>query len=160
MYRRLVGKSNYFFDYGGARFVILDSSAKRVTKAQLKWLDLVLDTPLHKIVFTHMPPVLLGLWGGFAAHGIGGFAFGARKFADLMSSKKVDRVYMGHVHAFGVQDYQGVRYVLTGGGGSALFPAGASDRFHHYLTVRVGPKASRARSSHGRRSLRHSARFC
>ena len=31
----------------------------------------------------------------------------------------------------------GVRYVLTGGGGSALFPSGNDDRFHHYLTVEV-----------------------
>jgi hypothetical protein len=44
---------------------------------------------------------------------------------------------MGHVHAFGVQDHGGVRYVLTGGGGSALFPSGNVDSFHHYMTVEI-----------------------
>ncbi|MFC1680053.1 hypothetical protein ACFL2T_07585, partial [Elusimicrobiota bacterium] len=48
-------------------------------------------------------------------------------------------VYFGHIHGFGVQDFSGVRYVLTGGGGSPLFPSGARDRFHHYLVVSVGP---------------------
>ena len=57
----------------------------------------------------------------------------------LMSERGVDRAYMGHVHGFAVQDHLGVRYVLTGGGGSPLFPVGASDRFHHYMTVSVGP---------------------
>lgn len=140
LYRALFGKNNYHFDYGGVRFVVLDSSAKRLTRAQLKWLSSVLDTGRRKIVFTHMPPSLLTLWGGFAAHGMGGFKQGAREFVDLAARKGVERVYMGHVHAFGVQDYRGVRYVLTGGGGSALFPSGASDKFHHYLTVTVGPQ--------------------
>jgi predicted phosphodiesterase len=145
MYRRLFGKANYFFEHGGARFVVLDTSAKRLTKAQLKWLRLVLDTPLRKIVFTHMPPVLLGLWGGTFMQGIGGFSRNAAHFAALVSEMGVERVYMGHVHAFGVQDYRGVRYVLTGGGGSALFPSGSADVFHHYLTVSVGPQGIRER---------------
>jgi hypothetical protein len=146
MYRGLFGKSNYFFDHARTRFVVLDSSAKRLTPAQLRWLDMVLTTPLRKIVFTHMPPVHLGLWGGVGKlHSLGGFIGGAREFSQIVSKNGVSRVYMGHVHAFGVQDHLGVRYVLTGGGGSALFPSGASDRFHHYLTVELGPHGIRER---------------
>ena len=146
MYRALFGKSNYFFDHARTRFVVLDSSAKRLTPAQLRWLDKVLDTPLRKIVFTHMPPVHLGLWGGVGKlHSLGGFIGGAREFSEIAAKNAVSRVYMGHVHAFGVQDHLGVRYVLTGGGGSALFPSGASDRFHHFLTVELGPHGVRER---------------
>lgn len=146
MYRTLFGKSNYFFDHAGARFVVLDSSAKRVTRAQLRWLRRVLEFPGRKLVFTHMPPVQLGLWGGVGPlHRLGGFTGGSREFAEIVSAAKVDRVYMGHVHAFGVQDHGGVRYVLTGGGGSALFPSGADDLFHHFLVVEVGPKGIRER---------------
>jgi 3',5'-cyclic AMP phosphodiesterase CpdA len=139
LYRSLFGRGNYYFDRGGVRFVALDSSAARLRRSQLRWLALVLDTPMRKVVFTHMPPALLRLWGGALAHGMGGFRKGAKEFAKLVAAKGVERVYVGHVHAFGVQDYKGVRYVLTGGGGSALFPSGAADRFHHYLTVSVGP---------------------
>ncbi len=146
MYRSLFGRSNYFFDHARTRFVVLDSSAKRVTPAQLRWLDKVLSTPLRKIVFTHMPPVHLGLWGGVGKlHALGGFIGGAREFSDVVARNGVSRVYMGHVHAFGVQDHLGVRYVLTGGGGSALFPSGATDRFHHFLTVELGPHGVRER---------------
>ncbi len=146
LYRGLFGKPNYFFDHGGVRFVVLDSSAKRVSKTQLKWLKLALDVSGRKIVFTHMPPVQLGLWGGVGAvHELGGFIGGSREFSDIVSAAGVSRVYMGHVHAFGVQDHGGVRYVLTGGGGSALFPSGNKDSFHHYLTVEVTPEGIRDR---------------
>ena len=145
LYRQLFGRGNYFFDYGGARFVALDTSARGLRPAQLRWLDRALRTPLRKIVFTHMPPAQLGLWGGAFAHAHGGFTRGAREFAALAAARAVDRVYVGHVHAFGVQDYLGVRYVLTGGGGSALFPSGAPDRYHHYLTVRVEAGSIRER---------------
>lgn len=146
LYRRLFGASNYFFDRGGWRFVTVDTSSKRLTAAQLRWLDRVLDGPRRSIVFTHVPPALLRLWGGSAAARLGGFKQGAVEFAGILSRRKVERVYMGHVHCFGVQDYQGVRYVLTGGGGSPLYPVlGAADRFHHYLTVSVGIHGVRER---------------
>jgi len=146
MYRSLFGRANYAFDHAGVRFVVVDSSAKRVSAAQLRWLDKVLHTDKRKIVFTHMPPVLLGLWGGVGkVHELGGFVGGSKEFAEIVSRRGVSRVYMGHVHAFGVQDHGGVRYVLTGGGGSALFPSGNSDRFHHFLTVEVTPHGIRDR---------------
>ena len=146
IYRTLFGQSNYFFDHAGVRFVVLDSSAKKVTKHQLRWLRMVLDVPRRKIVFTHMPPVHLGLWGGAGAiHHLGGFIGGAREFSQIVSEAGVSRVYMGHVHAFGVQDHKGVRYVLTGGGGSALFPSGNSDCFHHFLVIESGPEGIRER---------------
>ncbi|MFA6004217.1 MAG: metallophosphoesterase [Elusimicrobiota bacterium] len=143
MYRRIFGRSNYRFDYGGVRFITVDTSARGLRPSQLRWLSRALDTDLRKVVFTHMPPVQLNLWGGSFAHAHGGFSRGAREFTEMMAAAGVARVYAGHVHAFGVQDYLGVRYVLTGGGGSALFPSGAADRFHHYLTVSVTPHGLR-----------------
>lgn len=145
LYRSLFGRANYHFDYGGVRFVTLDSSRQRVTKTQIKWLSMVFDTPLRKVVFTHMPPVMLKLWGGSAAHHMGGFQHGAHEFTDLMAEAGVERVYMGHVHCFGVQDYKGVRYILTGGGGSPLFPCGSADKYHHFLTVSVDERGLRER---------------
>lgn len=136
-YRACFGKTNYAFDHGSLRFVVLDSSRRSVSERQLKWLDLALRTPRRKIIFTHIPPGVLS-WTHFAgAKGIGGFRRGGREFAEIAAKHKVDRVYMGHIHGFGVQDFQNVRYVLTGGGGSPLFPLAADDRFHHFIVVRV-----------------------
>lgn len=141
LYRDFFGRTNYAFTHAGVRFVSLDTSLQRVTPRQLAWLEKVLDFDGVKIVFTHIPPAYLGEWTRFAgAQGVGGFKRGAREMMDLFSRRQVSRVYMGHIHAFGVQDVGGVRYVLTGGGGSPLFPVGKSDVFHHFLSVRIGPE--------------------
>jgi hypothetical protein len=140
LYRQFFGsKTNYFFDRGPARFVIVDTSRASLSQAQLKWLDLVLETPLRKIVFTHMPPLSLRFWKDLPISCRGGFKGGSQEFVNIMSRRHVDRVYTGHIHAFAVHDHEGVRYILTGGGGSPLFPSGIADRFYHYLTVSISP---------------------
>lgn len=139
-YRACFGKTNYAFDHGGVRFVVLDTSLRAVNAGQLRWLDLMLRTELRKIVFTHVPPAVLS-WARFAgAGGLGGFRRGAEKFIEIVSRRRVERVYMGHIHGFGVQDLRGVRFVLSGGGGSPLFPSSVQDRFYHYIVVKVGPR--------------------
>ena len=139
VYRSLFGATSYAFERGGRRFVVLDNSAGRVTAGQLEWLRAVLTTDKPAVVFTHMPPAPLGEWTDFGRKGSGGFREGADEFMSLMSERKVARVYMGHVHGLGVLVRGGVRYVLTGGGGSPLFPGPVKDRFHHFLTVDDGP---------------------
>ena len=138
VYRSLFGGTNYAFERGGWRFVVVDSSARRITRDQLAWLDRTLAADKPTVVFTHMPPAPLGEWTDFGRKGSGGFKEGAAEFMRLMSERKVARVYMGHVHALGVLDRGGVRYVLTGGGGSPLFPGPVRTRLHHALTVDVG----------------------
>ncbi len=135
IYAGAFGSPDYFFDAGGVRFVVVDTSLKRVTKAQLAWLDAALDVPTPKVVFTHMPPAELRPW----TFGDGGFDEGSEAFVELLSRRRVDRVYLGHVHGFGAMEHKGVRYVLTGGGGSPLFPSGADRIMHHYLVVEVRP---------------------
>lgn len=136
LYRALFGGTNYWFERGGYRIIIVDSSAGQVTKGQLEWLERSLNTPRRKIVLTHIPPASLP----WTTAGLGGFKKGAEAFMDLMARAKVDRVYMGHIHGYGEHDDRGVKYVLTGGGGSALFPGAKVDRReHHWLTVTAGP---------------------
>lgn len=138
LYSATFGRTNYSFDHGGARFVCLDTSAHALTRHQLQWLDRVLDTPTVKIVFTHIPPACLRRWTDFgSSRGIGGFKPGAAEFTEIVSRRRVARVYLGHIHGFGVQDFGGVRYVLTGGGGSPLFPSGVNDKFHHFIVADV-----------------------
>jgi hypothetical protein len=140
LYRSLFGSTDYAFDRGGRRFVVLDNSAGRVTAEQLEWLRSVLPADKPAVVFTHIPPAPLREWTDFAGRkGAGGFREGADEFMRLMTERKVARVYMGHVHGLGVLIRGGVRYVLTGGGGSPLYPGPVKERFHHFLTVDDGP---------------------
>jgi 3',5'-cyclic AMP phosphodiesterase CpdA len=140
VYRSLFGGTDYAFTRGGWRFVTVDTSAGRLTAEQLAWLRETLSEDMPTIVFTHMPPAPLGEWTDFAGRkGAGGFKEGSDEFMRLMSERGVSRVYMGHVHGLGVLDRGGVRYVLTGGGGSPLFPGPVKERLHHALSVEVEP---------------------
>ncbi|MBI5203082.1 MAG: metallophosphoesterase [Elusimicrobia bacterium] len=132
LYQRLFGPPNYWYDVGGkVRFVVVDSSAGRMKERQLEWLDEALDTKLQKIVITHMPPVHLTAW----TKGVGGFKAGAREFMEILERRGVSRVYMGHIHGLGRIERRGVTYILTGGGGSPLFPLTVERRLHHTLEV-------------------------
>jgi 3',5'-cyclic AMP phosphodiesterase CpdA len=139
LYRSLFGRTNYAFERGGRLFVVVDNSGGRITPGQFKWLREVLSADEPAVVFTHMPPAPLGEWTNFGRKGSGGFRKGADEFMRLMSERKVARVYVGHVHGLGVLERGGVRYILTGGGGSPLYPGPVKDKFFHYLTVEDGP---------------------
>ena len=141
VYRAAFGSTDYAFDRGGRRFIVLDSSAGRVTPVQLKWLAGLLHPSVPTVVFTHMPPAPLSEWTDWGAlKGAGGFKEGSAAFMRLMSANKVQRVYMGHIHGLGVLERGGVKYVLTGGGGSPLYPGPVKKRLHHWLSVEAGPE--------------------
>ncbi|MFH1538651.1 MAG: metallophosphoesterase, partial [bacterium] len=57
-YRKIFGELDYYFDYGGARFVSVDNCSEKyeIRDEQIEWLDGVLDTDLIKFVFMHAPP--------------------------------------------------------------------------------------------------------
>lgn len=140
VYRAAFGSPDYAFDRGGRRFIVLDSSAGRVTPVQLAWLSGLLDPEVPTVVFTHIPPAPLSEWTDWGSiKGAGGFKEGSAEFMRLMSENKVQRVYMGHIHGLGVLERGGVKYVLTGGGGSPLYPGPVKTRLHHWLSVEAGP---------------------
>lgn len=140
-YRAVFGSPDYSFMRGGWRFVVVDSSAGRITEAQLQWLAGELDAAVPTVVFTHIPPVQLSQWTDWGPFkGVGGFRVGSEAFMRLMSTNKVARVYLGHIHGLGVLERGGVKYVLSGGGGSPLFPGPLKRRLHHWLSVEAGPE--------------------
>lgn len=140
-YRAAFGTPDYSFTRGGWRFVVVDSSAGRITKDQLHWLARELDPAVPTVVFTHIPPAPLSEWTDWGRFkGAGGFKEGSVDFMRLMSANKVARVYMGHIHGLGMLEREGVKYVLTGGGGSPLFPGPVKRRLHHWLSVEAGPR--------------------
>jgi hypothetical protein len=137
LYEELFGPTDYFFDHGGIRFVGLNNSRGVVTPQQLEWLNQTLTTDLRKVVFFHAPPAVIKKWAFHA------FSAGAEELADLLAKKKVERVYVGHIHGFGVAEYKGVTYVLTGGGGAGLYPQLAPGDFHNEVLVEVLPQGFR-----------------
>ena len=140
VYRATFGSPDYVFERGGWRFVVVDSSAGRILPSQLAWLSSVLDAKVPTVVFTHIPPAPLSEWTDWGRFkGAGGFKQGAAEFMALLSERKVSRVYMGHIHGLGTLVRGGVTYVLTGGGGSPLYPGPVKRKLHHWLSVEAGP---------------------
>lgn len=165
LYDAVFGPRDYFFDRAGWRFIALDSSDRKLTPAQLAWLKAALDTPARKVIFTHVPPKYLKplkplaevgaletdgaealeaekLSGGIHDFFTNYFEDGADEFERLVSAGGVAAVYMGHIHAFWAADHRGVRYVISGGGGSPLYPLPPGypkKRFAHFLTVEASP---------------------
>ena len=140
MYNAIFGRRNYWFDRGGARFIILDTSDARLTARQIAWLDRILATDKKTLIFTHMAPITprtLAATHSLLKHG--GFSNGAQAFLDVLRSRGADRVYFGHIHGFGSLTIDGTRFVLSGGGGSPLYPSPWIERTYHFLEVSVGP---------------------
>ncbi|UCH09910.1 MAG: metallophosphoesterase [Fidelibacterota bacterium] len=131
---------NYTFDYGNARFVILDNCS-RVTDwyQQLNIADIWLgDTPegFHKFVFIHVPPGEIEKWSYHAMSGEK-----SRRFTDLMTRHQVDHVFAGHIHAYSTASYEGVDYTITGGAGADLHKQyGPRGSVHHYVIVDITPE--------------------
>ncbi|MBI2386756.1 MAG: metallophosphoesterase [Elusimicrobia bacterium] len=165
LYDAVFGPRDYFFDRGGWRFVSLDSSDRKVTGAQLAWLKAALSVPGPKVIFTHVPPDYiksitplkevgaLEEWpadktaqdeqkGYLRDFFTNYFQDGSSEFEDLVTDNGVKAVYMGHIHAFWAADHRGVRYVISGGGGSPLYPLPPGypkKKFAHTLNVAVTP---------------------
>ncbi|MBI3288944.1 MAG: hypothetical protein HYZ74_05450 [Elusimicrobia bacterium] len=122
----------------------------------------MLAAPGPKVIFTHVPPAYikevpplaevgeLAAASDLSAEDSGYmhdfftayFEDGSSEFEALVENGGVRAVYMGHIHAFWAADHRGVRYVISGGGGSPLYPLPPGypkKRFAHYLRVTASP---------------------
>lgn len=164
-YEAVFGPRDYFFDHGGWRFVALDTSDRKLTAAQLVWLAQVLSAPGPKVIYTHVPPAYIkkekplpevGALEEFSVNAeeaeaqkgylsdfvTNYFKDGDEEFERLVLAGGVKAVYMGHIHAFWAANRGGVRYVISGGGGSPLYPLPPGfpkKKFAHILQVQAGP---------------------
>jgi 3',5'-cyclic-AMP phosphodiesterase len=129
-YRENFGPTDYAFDMGGYHFITLDNALEKLTDSQLTWLEKELQSPLPKMVFLHVPPATITRWAGH------GFFPGAARFVSLMEKYKPERVFMSHIHAYDELTRNGVRYVVSGGGGAELNEMlGKKAAFYHFIMV-------------------------
>ena len=133
-YRNLLAPFYYSFSVNHATFIVLDSSRKRgLQKFQYKWLERELQVAQQKgdrvFVFLHRPPVCPKYnYLAFSA------SANAHRFLTLMERYGVEMVFGSHVHVFTEFEKRGIRYIVTGGGGGALWQP---QNVHHYLHVFV-----------------------
>ena len=131
-YRNILAPMYYSFSIKNTTFIVLDSSRKRgLQKFQYRWLERELQLAKHQriFVFLHRPPICPKYnYLTFSS------TSNARRFLTLMDEYQVEMVFGSHIHVFTEFQKHRVRYVVTGGGGGALWqPANV----YHYLHVFV-----------------------
>jgi 3',5'-cyclic-AMP phosphodiesterase len=131
-YRQLLAPYYYSFGVADAQFIVLDSSRKRgLQKLQYRWLERELQRAQGKRIFVmlHRPPVCPKYnYLSFSA------TTNIHRFLTLMAAYQVEMVFSSHIHILTMFRRKQIQYIVSGGGGGALWrPA----NIHHYLHVFV-----------------------
>src|SRR5215213_3428682 len=136
-------KRYYSFDWGDAHFVALDSElyhADSGARAELQKAflerDLAATGKRWKVAFLHRSP--------YSSSRHGGDKKVRQDLEPIFTRHNVDLVFAGHDHVYErTIPIKGVTYVVSGGGGRRLYPAGkgrltaCSRSAHHAVLVRV-----------------------
>jgi predicted phosphodiesterase len=142
------GEMRHSFTFGNARFVVMDTNVMFFALgAQTGWLEgelraVAADPDVrHIFVVLHHGPFSTGPHGGNLAV--------RAAWAPLFSAYGVDAVFSGHDHLYERLEHDGVRYVVSGGGGGPLYPRSAqanwedarasiyTESVHHFVRVQV-----------------------
>lgn len=134
-FERVYGPANFEFGYGNTRFFVIRSVPGVAGKVDipttgplaglgprsedLAFLSAALKRAVepNRVVLMHMPPSLGGI---FAPHAEWGFTQREQDFLALIGLHEVDLVCCAHGLAFDTVVHEGIRYVMSGGGGTGL----------------------------------------
>ncbi len=136
IYTKRYGPLYYSFDHKGVHFTCLSSEvpeeANSIGDGQLAWLEEDLQQAQdarHRFVFLHRP-----MWTqrrGADAEGWMG------RVHSLLLKYEVDTVFAGHDHYYQFEEIDGIRYIISGGGGAELRGHRLAGGFFHFLSVSV-----------------------
>jgi Calcineurin-like phosphoesterase len=128
------GPVNFHFAYGDTRFVAIDGASGQSgglgdttppdtagpSAEALRYLDetLAAMSEPHRVVLMHAPP---HLDGHYAPQPECGFRPGEPEFMDIVRRHRVELVCCAHGLGFDHHVRDGIRFVMSGGGGAALY---------------------------------------
>jgi hypothetical protein len=148
------GPTRFDFGHGHTRFVAIQSQptepgvvdiegeTEGPREEDLAFLDRALTAAAepNRVVLMHMPP---HLGGHYAPHPEWGFTLREREFLDLLHRHRVKLVCCAHGLAFDTHVHEGVRFVMSGGGGTGL-----CSHFHGICTAGPGRPEDRGALFH------------
>ncbi len=117
---------SYAFTHKDTRFLLLDNAGGSLPDSLLDWLDGDLAAHpkgkngiAHLVLAMHIPPQTDGIF----PHGTkNGYAAQSVKLLKILSRHKVDLVLCSHEHMHLVEDWNGIRVIVSGGAGAPLVP--------------------------------------
>ncbi|HXX93205.1 MAG TPA: metallophosphoesterase [Planctomycetota bacterium] len=151
LFEREFGLERIYYDrrVGDVHLFLLDSNDYFRDPEQLRWLEETAraSDARHKIAVFHHPPFSIEPWGDFEQKPV------RERLHPLLVRLRFCAAFCGHHHAFYATKRDGVRYVVTAGGGAVLYPldeklAQPGDvfrRFHHFVGCTRGEKGISAR---------------
>jgi 3',5'-cyclic AMP phosphodiesterase CpdA len=118
--------TSYGFTHKDARFVVLDNAGGTLQDSLLDWLNRELSAhPKGKkgvariVVAMHFPPQTDNIF----PHGTkSGYGERSVKLLKILLRHKVDLVLSSHEHLHSVDDWSGIKVVVSGGAGAPLVP--------------------------------------
>lgn len=131
-YSKYLGESYYYFDLDNFGFIFLDNAWGKIEDDEFNWLKNLLGGRKKIFIFMHQPPPLEE-WKSHCFKG------NADKFLQIATSKNgVITVFTGHIHGYSEKEYNGVKYIITGGAGGPFYHfIKGVESIHHYIIVNV-----------------------
>lgn len=135
LYRRFAGPLHWARVINGDLFVALNTDEigyeDTLSPSQFKFLSETLEkyrAVKNKYILMHKP-----LWWKYQDH-----RFWKRSFHPLMVRYKVKAVFAGHYHEYDYMEKDGVKYIVTGGGGAEQEGGDFIGAFPHFVLVDGG----------------------
>ena len=137
--------TSYSFTHKDAHVAVVDNAGGSLPKDTLAWLERDLaEHPRGKdgisvlIVAMHVPPRTDGIY----PHGtVSDYGEQSGRLLEILQRHKVDAVLCSHEHMQYVEEWGGIRVVVSGGAGSPLVP------FQRYGYFRIDVENGRVRES-------------
>jgi hypothetical protein len=146
LYQKTLGLERLYFDQreGDVHVFVLDSNDTFADPRQLEWLEKTASasTARHKFAAFHHPPFMISPQRGAEAEPV------RAKIHALLVKLKFCAAFCGHQHGFYTTLRDGVRYVVTAGGGAPLWdldkslglPGDLTRKFFHFVGFKFGDK--------------------
>lgn len=130
-YSQMFGMYYHSFDVGNTHFIMLDNARGYIDKEQMEWLrqDLKQSNTTSNLVFMHMPPFDPRPGSDHAMTD----EVNARDLISIFEQFHVDMVFSAHIHSYFDVTRNGVRYMITGGGGAP--PVKDTPGYHYVLAT-------------------------
>jgi predicted phosphodiesterase len=136
LFRKYCGWDEFAFSNRNSYFIVMNNKTGHPSEEQFAWLEEELARGRdyeHIFVFLHKPPFDTYQQDWYNEDN----SPWAYRFRKLCAEYGVRKVFAGHKHMFKSEWFDGVEYIVTGGGGMLTEIPDSEGGYHHYVRVMV-----------------------
>lgn len=136
LFNKYCGRDEFSFSNRNSFFIVLNNQRGNPSEEQFSWLEEELKKGKdyeHTFVVLHKPPFDPYQQEWYNEDN----SPWAYRFRKLCSKYGVRKVFSGHKHMFKSETFDGVEYIVTGGGGMLTEIPDSEGGYHHYVRVMV-----------------------